>query len=95
LQGRFKRALVVILVLNAFFIFHFFAFIIKIKSFNEHAIVLSSCDVKYEPEEKSTTHFVAIEGWKVRVLKESTDWTKIERLDGLQGWIPKIDLEKI
>lgn len=95
LQWRFKKTAVLIGAFSLVFIFHLFALFAKVDSLQERAVILSQAEVKYEPEEKATTHFTAYEGWKVRVFKESSGWVKVERPDGLQGWVPKDKLEKI
>ena len=95
LKWKFKKTVAVVGLLSLLFIFHIFALFAKIDSLQDRAIIISSTEVKYEPEEKATTYFTAYEGWKVRYLKESSGWAKIERPDGLQGWIPKDKLERI
>jgi tetratricopeptide (TPR) repeat protein len=95
LQWRFKKTALLISILTVIFIFHVFALLAKIDDLHDRAIMLSTVDVKYEPEDNATTHFTASEGWKVRVLKESAGWEKIERSDGLEGWVPKEKIEKI
>ena len=95
LQWRFKKTFFLLAILTMVFIFHVFAFFAKLGIYNEHAIILSTVEIKYEPEEKATTHFTAYEGWKVRILKENSGWVKIERPDGLSGWLPRDLLERI
>ncbi len=95
LGWRFQKTAILIGLFSLVFVFHLFAFFAKIDTLQDRAIILSSAEVKYEPEEKSTTHFTAYEGWKVRVLKESSGWVKIKRPDGLQGWVPRDKLEWI
>ncbi len=95
LRWRFKKTLVLVISLTALLAFHICALVLKLKDYNNDAIILAAAEVRYEPEDKATTHFTAYEGWKVRVLKENTGWTKIERPDGLQGWIETEHLEKI
>jgi tetratricopeptide (TPR) repeat protein len=95
LQWRFRKTAFLMSILAAVFVFHLFALFAKIEDLRDRAIILSTADVKYEPEETATTHFSASEGWKVRVLKESSGWVKIERPDGLAGWVPKEKVERI
>ncbi|MBL8012890.1 MAG: tetratricopeptide repeat protein [Candidatus Omnitrophica bacterium] len=95
LRWRFKKTVVVLVILGALFVFHVFAFVVKIDSDRDQSIVLETAEVKYEPESGATTHYTAYEGWKVRLLRESEGWVKIERPDGLQGWIPSDKVEKI
>ena len=44
---------------------------------------------------QDVAHQMLKDGWNVRYLKENSGWVKIERLDGLQGWIPKDKVEQI
>lgn len=92
---RFRKTVILIAVLSLAFIFHVFAFFVKIEELSGRAILLSSVEVKYEPEEGATTHFIGYEGWKVRILKESSGWVKIERPDGLAGWVAQDRLSRI
>lgn len=93
LQWRFRKTFVFIAVLAGLFVFHLFALSAKVEAQAQRAIILSTVEVKYEPEEAATTHFTAYEGWKVRVLKGSAGWSKVERPDGLEGWVPSTSLE--
>ena len=92
---RFRKTIFLIVILSLIFIFHVFAFFAKIENLSGRAILLSSVEVKYEPEDSATTHFMGYEGWKVRILKESSGWVKIERPDGLAGWVAKDRLQRI
>lgn len=92
---RFRKTLVFVVGLSLVFVFHVIAFFVKIEGLSGRAILLSSVEVKYEPEENATTHFIGYEGWKVKVLKESSGWVKIERPDGLSGWVPRDQLQRI
>lgn len=95
LRWRFRKTFFLILLLAGLFIFHVFALLVKMESLADRAVILSTVEVRYEPEEKATTHYTAYEGWKVRVLKESAGWSKVERPDGLTGWLPSTTLEHI
>lgn len=95
LYWRFQKALVLVTILIVIFIFHFFAFFAKLASYNNQAIVLTTTEAKYEPAEKATTHFAVFEGWKVRMIKDGSEWAKIERPDGLTGWVRRKLLEWI
>jgi tetratricopeptide (TPR) repeat protein len=94
-QWRFRKTAFFITVLGVVFAFHIFALLAKIDDLRDRAVVVATGEVRYEPEENATAHFTAYEGWKVRVLKESGGWIKVERPDGLQGWMPSDRLEKI
>ncbi len=92
---RFRKTSLFISLLAVLFVFHLFALFAKVDDLRDRAVVVSTSDVKYEPEDNATTHFTAYEGWKLRLLKESSGWVKVERSDGLQGWIPKSRVEPI
>ncbi len=95
LQWRFRKTALLMALLTAVFVFHVFALLTKIEDLRDRAVVLSTVDAKYEPEGNATTHFTAGEGWKLRVLKESSGWVKVQRADGLEGWVPKDKVERI
>ena len=78
-----------------FFHFHVFSFCNKLGTYDNQAVVLSTAEVKYEPEERATTYFTAYEGWDLRILNESTGWVKVQRPDGLIGWLPRDLVERI
>ena len=44
------------------------------------------------PHEGSTELFILHEGTKFRILEEDAGWSKIELIDGKQGWIPQSGL---
>jgi tetratricopeptide (TPR) repeat protein len=95
LRWRFRKTALAIGLLTLVFVFHLFALLAKIDDLADRAVILAQTDVKYEPESAATTHFTASEGWKVRILKESSGWVKVERPDGLEGWVPKEKIERI
>jgi hypothetical protein len=54
------------------------------------AIILAKLtDARYEPVEKSNSHFPLYEGNKVFVLRQSDGWLKVKRPDGKIGWVPE------
>lgn len=62
----------------------------------DYGIILSdSSESLAAPQEGSTELFIVHEGTKVQVLDQDNDWSKIELIDGKQGWIPSGDLEII
>jgi tetratricopeptide (TPR) repeat protein len=95
LNWRFRKTAFLMVLLSVVFVFHIFALLAKIEDQRDRAVVLSAVDARYEPEEAATTHFIAGEGWKVRVLKESSGWIKVQRADGLEGWVPEEKIERI
>lgn len=95
LGWRFQKTFVFITILSVFFIFHVFSFCNKLGTYDNQAVVLSTAEVKYEPEERATTYFTAYEGWDLRILNESTGWVKVQRPDGLIGWLPRDLVERI
>lgn len=58
-------------------------------------ILQSSTKSLAAPQEGSTELFIVHEGTKVQVLDRDGDWSKIELIDGKQGWILSADLEII
>ncbi|RLF30744.1 MAG: hypothetical protein DRM98_06385, partial [Thermoplasmata archaeon] len=62
----------------------------------DYGIILSDSSKSLAaPQEGSTELFIVHEGTKVQVLDQDNDWSKIELIDGKQGWIPSGDLEII
>jgi hypothetical protein len=57
----------------------------------QSAVVTASGEtaVRYEPAESGTEHFRAREGDMLVVGGESGGWYRVERSDGLRGWIPQ------
>ena len=70
-------------------------FIAKLEDEGALEIIISSTEAKYEPREESTTYFSLTEGIKVKILEKTSDWCKVERLDGKTGWVKKQVLENI
>ena len=58
-------------------------------------IVQGSTKSLAAPQEGSTELFIVHEGTRVQVLDSDGDWSKIELIDGKQGWILGTDLEII
>lgn len=51
--------------------------------------------VKSSPDASGTDLFVLHEGTKVRIKSTLGEWYEISLEDGKEGWIPRMDLEKI
>ena len=58
-------------------------------------ILQSSAKSLAAPQEGSTELFIVHEGTKVQVLDWDGDWSKVELIDGKQGWILSSELEII
>lgn len=58
-------------------------------------IIRSSAKCLAAPQTGSTELFLVHEGTKVRLLERDAGWSKIELIDGKQGWLPSTDLEII
>lgn len=58
-------------------------------------IIKSSAKCLAAPQAGSTELFLVHEGTKVKLLERDADWSKIELIDGKQGWLPDADLEII
>lgn len=52
-------------------------------------------DVKSEPRDQATNVFALHAGTKVRLIDSDEEWYEVKIASGNQGWIKKIDLEKI
>lgn len=71
------------------FSFTFTQFVIKKRA----VVVTQNTDSKFEPFENATTHFTLNEGEDVIIVSQKGSWTKVERLDGKQGWLQASSLE--
>ena len=63
---------------------------------NVFAIVFSEAtDVKSEPKTNSDTIFVIHEGTKVQLLETDGLWTHVAIVNGVEGWMPSVELKKL
>ena len=68
----------------------------RIYELEKSAIIIGAVtDAKYEPLDRSRTHFPLYDGMKVSVLKSEEGWRKIRRADGKIGWINRDMVELI
>ena len=58
-------------------------------------IIANSSNSLAAPQTGSTELFIVHEGTKVQVLDRDGEWSKIELIDGKQGWVLSSDLEII
>jgi len=58
-------------------------------------IIQGSAKSLAAPQEGSTELFIVHEGTRVQVMDSDGDWSKIELIDGKQGWVLRADLEII
>ncbi len=65
------------------------------RSYSYGIILQSSTKSLAAPQEGSTELFIVHEGTKVQVLDRDGDWSKVELIDGKQGWILSSELEII
>jgi tetratricopeptide (TPR) repeat protein len=72
-----------------------FGFVAKIERERDLAIILKDSAATFEPRDEATVYFELFAGNKVRIVKNSGAWVKIERPDGKAGWIKRDLLEKI
>lgn len=85
-----------LMVFSCFFmVFNSIMLFWKMSYFTNLAVMVLETEAKFEPLNDATTHFRIQPGWKVKILKEEGDWNKINRLDGLIGWVKKDTLERI
>ena len=59
------------------------------------SIVVKRTEALFEPRADATAYFDLNEGKRVKVLKETGAWVKIERLDGKSGWVLKENIKEI
>jgi tetratricopeptide (TPR) repeat protein len=82
-----------LIIIFAFTVFSLFS---RVSVIEREAIVISDRpEVKFEPFESATTHFILQEGRKIYLIQTKKDWVKIKRPDGKTGWIRSMDIEKI
>lgn len=68
----------------------------RIETGQEYGIVISySVRSLAAPQEGSTELFVVHEGTKVRILDIDGEWSKIELIDGKQGWLQAEEIGRI
>jgi len=68
----------------------------RIMLLDTQAVVISeNPEVRFEPLEDATTHFILYEGMKIITLQTNKEWTKIRRDDGKVGWVKGGEIEKI
>jgi tetratricopeptide (TPR) repeat protein len=76
-----------------------YSFARKTRSFIENSdqaiIMTSSVTVKGSPDADGTSVFIIHEGTKVSLIRSIGDWYEIKLADGKQGWLLKVDVEKI
>jgi len=90
------KTLAVIVVSAAIFAAAFISAQSKVSAIGRDAIVMiESTEARFEPSDRGTTHFTLYEGMKVDIVSQRGDWSKIERLDGKNGWIKSDSLEVI
>ncbi|OGW96968.1 MAG: hypothetical protein A2Z81_06205 [Omnitrophica WOR_2 bacterium GWA2_45_18] len=89
------RALLLLIPLGLFFVFHVFVFSLKLNEQQHAAILIQEAQAKYEPIPEATTYFALSEGSKVRVVEKAGLWFKIKRPDGKLGWIEAEAVEQI
>jgi len=86
-----------VIVISVFFIVP--AWIIRterLRDLNSGLIITApTTDAKFEPSNKSATHFPVYDGMKVYLTRTEKDWYRIKRLDGKIGWIPASSAERI
>ena len=61
----------------------------------EAIIIVEKSEAKFEPFDRSTTHFTFYEGMKVQVLASKKGWVKIIRADRKGGWVKASSIEMI
>jgi len=68
----------------------------RIRLLDTEAVVITEHpEVRFEPLDNATTHFILYEGMKITVLQSKKEWARIRRADGKVGWIKSGDIEKI
>ncbi len=83
------------LLLWAFLILFFLNFTMLLVRYHgeeilKHGIVVQKeVEVKYEPIDRATTHYVLEEGNEVLIIKTREGWRQIKRFDSKIGWVKK------
>jgi len=63
---------------------------------DRNAIVFAEeIEIKAAPQMKEETVFRLHEGTKVKILATEADWSRIQLLNGKEGWIPSADLKEL
>ncbi|MBF0345242.1 MAG: tetratricopeptide repeat protein [Nitrospirae bacterium] len=56
---------------------------------SEAVVLADKAEVRYEPFSDATVFFTITVGTKVQVQQIKSDWYKVRRLDGKQGWVSR------
>jgi hypothetical protein len=51
--------------------------------------------VRFEPSATGTEHFPAAPGTQLDVTDTGDEWLQVRRADGLRGWVPRKDVERV
>lgn len=81
---------VLILIIGGFGLYQKIAILDK-----EAIIIVEKSEAKFEPFDRSTTHFTLYEGMKVQVLFSKKEWVKIKWTDRKVGWVKASSIEMI
>ncbi len=85
-----SRSVLIILILV-----YSIGLILKVRVTADQAVIVSNTPANFEPLETATMRFELFEGMKVKVLRYKDGWVKVERDDGLLGWVTQTSLEEI
>ena len=72
-----------------------FIFAYKVGRQKNQAVILKMTPAKFEPLKDATTYFELNPGGRVKILKQESEWMKVRRLDGKEGWVKEDALQKI
>lgn len=96
IHGVRKYTVVVVLCLISVIVVLSFPLVERIIILDKEAVVIAEKpEVRFEPLDNATTHFLLYEGMKITVLQSKERWSKIRRVDGKIGWIKSGNIEKI
>lgn len=87
---------ILLLIFLLIFITGGFGFYQKIALLDKEAVIIvEKSEAKFEPFDRSTTHFTLYEGMKVQVLFSKKEWVKIKWADKKVGWVKASSIEMI
>jgi len=83
-----KRVVLVTVSSCVFTIYVFIAYAAGFVDANGSSVVLKKVDARFEPTGQATVYFKVSEGEELKIIRHKDGWTKVERGDGRQGWVP-------
>ena len=85
----------IVIPLLLLFLVFWTGFFSKLTREEDLAVVTAEAAAKFEPREDAPTYFDLAPGNRIKILKNDGVWAKIKRLDGKEGWVLAVHMEKI